>query len=167
MTLSALKNEDVEVFTQTAMNQVSPRTVEATLNSLVADTMKAIVNTQGVHWNIEGPLFYSVHKLTESQYEEMFEAVDTLAERVRARGHRTVQNFDQVASMGSVPDIASTATAEEQIDQLAGIHEALVKKLKAAVREMEVVGDQATADLLTDRVAAHQEHIWMLRATLS
>jgi len=59
------------------------------LATSVADTYRLMIDTQGVHWNVQGPLFYSVHKLTEEQYRDMFEAADDLAEQLHTSRHRS------------------------------------------------------------------------------
>jgi predicted phage gp36 major capsid-like protein len=62
------------------------------------------IKTQGVHWNVTGPTFMGVHKLTEEQYENMYEAIDELAERIRALGHKAPASYTKYGELSSIND---------------------------------------------------------------
>jgi starvation-inducible DNA-binding protein len=137
------------------------------VGNLLADAYRLMVNTQGLHWNVEGPLFYSVHKLTETQYEDLFDAVDDLAERVRQLGMPAPQSFKEFYDRSIIDDLPADANLQAKIERLVADYERAVARATLVVRHAEACGDIKTADLLTDRVGAYEENAWMLRATIA
>lgn len=134
------------------------------LCDVVADTYRLIFKTHAYHWNVEGPLFYSIHKLTEEQYEEMFAAVDEVAERVRALGHLTPMTLTRITGDSVIQDLEATPCARDMVADLARDHERVAHRLHAAIEIAEAGKDDVTADLLTGRSAFHERAVWMLRA---
>ncbi|WP_434784458.1 Dps family protein [Sinisalibacter aestuarii] len=135
----------------------------AVLGEVLNDTYRLIVKSHTYHWNVTGPLFYSIHKMTEEQYTDMFAAVDKLAERIRALGKPASVNFAPLtAEEGGAGD---AQIADEMVKDLIADHESLAQRLRALVKLAEVEDDPATADLATERAAFHEEVVWMLRAT--
>lgn len=139
-----------------------PRRVAASLSEVLNATYELLIRTHEVHWNIEGPMFYGVHMLTEEQYKDLFAAADDLAERIRALG------LVAPSQPGSLPDLSAGAEARvgaaAMIDALRLRHEALARACHRCIREAEDADDPVTADLCTARSAAHEKAAWMLRA---
>lgn len=134
------------------------------LNDVLADTYRLIFKTHAYHWNVEGPLFYSVHKLTEGQYEEMFEAADVLAERVRALGQMATSRLDTIMKDSVVKDGDSLPSAGDMCEDLAADHERVAHRYHALVELSGDRNDPVTDDLATARSAFHEQAAWMLRA---
>lgn len=134
------------------------------LCDVLADTYRLIFKTHGYHWNVEGPLFYSVHNLTEGQYEDMFEAADVLAERVRALGRIAPFQMSQVMKVSVVKDKDALPSAGEMCLDLASDHERIAHRLHALVELADDANDPVTDDLATARSAFHEQAAWMLRA---
>ena len=65
-------------------DQAARQQIAASLSKLLADTYTLYVKTQGFHWNVTGPRFHDLHKLFEEQYNELADANDEIAERIRA-----------------------------------------------------------------------------------
>jgi len=141
-----------------------PGPVAKALCDTVGDTHRLIFKTHAYHWNVEGPLFYSIHKLTEGQYEDMFEAIDVMAERVRALGHLTPMSMQKLMENSVVEDLDKVPSAREMIEDLASDHERVAHRMTAAIEISEDSRDPVTADLLTARSAFHEQAAWMLRA---
>jgi starvation-inducible DNA-binding protein len=141
-----------------------PEKVAKALSDTVADTYRLIFKTHAYHWNVEGPLFYSIHKLTEEQYEEMFDAVDEMAERVRALGQLTPATLKAIIEMSVVEDLGELPSARTMVEDLAKDHQRVAHRMHAAIDIAESGNDDVTADLLTARSAFHEKAAWMLRA---
>jgi len=137
------------------------------LSVALADTYVLYGLTQHVHWNVTGPLFYSLHKLTEEQYEDQAEAIDELAERIRSIGFASPGGLHQMLAMTRMKKVPEAHSAEEMTRLLISGNEACAKSLREAVGRAEECDDVKTADLLTERIGQHEENIWMLRSTLS
>ena len=137
------------------------------LADVLADTYRLIFKTHAYHWNVTGPAFYSIHKLTDTQYEEMFTAADTLAERIRALGQLAPHKMSDMMERSRVVDLDKLPDAEGMMDDLAKDHEKLAHRLHALVKMAGDQNDPVTEDLATARSAFHEEAAWMLRAIVA
>ena len=137
------------------------------LSRCVADTYSLFVSTQGLHWNVQGPLFYSIHKMTEEQYQDMFEAIDELAERIRTLGFPAPGTLSEMAERSVINEIDPRAEVRSQIEQLIAGNERVTQRMREAVEKAEALHDVKTADLLTERLGVHEENAWMLRTTIA
>ena len=79
VTQAVLKNEITELAPNSAMDANQRKEVADAVANVLSDAYRLLISTQGLHWNVEGPLFYSLHKLTEAQYTELSESIDELA----------------------------------------------------------------------------------------
>jgi starvation-inducible DNA-binding protein len=138
--------------------------VAEALADVVADTYRLTVKTHAIHWNVEGPLFHAVHEMTEEQYEDMFEAVDDLAERVRALGRLTPMNFSALLDSSVVAEVEGKPTAGEMVESLAEDHARVAKRMHALAELAGGQRDIVTEDLAVNRSAFHEKTAWMLRA---
>ena len=152
---------------KTGMKAADRRDLANRLSVALADTYALYLKTQGFHWNVAGPLFYSLHKLTELQYEEMIPAIDDIAERIRAIGHPAPATFAQFSEMTAIDEERGVPTAEDMIEQLAEANEICSRSLREAVKAADDADDVKTADLLTNRIGQHEQNVWMLRAMLA
>ncbi|QHQ35039.1 Dps family protein [Algicella marina] len=137
------------------------------LADVLADTYRLTFKTHAYHWNVSGPLFYSVHNLTEEQYENLFAASDELAERIRALGHLAPMKFLDLDQKSFVKDPAETPSAGEMVSDLAADHERIAHRLHALIELAAARKDEVTADLATQRSAFHEKAAWMLRALVA
>ena len=167
MTQAVLKNEITELSPDSPMDADQRREVADMVANVLADEYRIFVNTQGLHWNVEGPLFYSLHKLTEAQYRELFESIDALAERIRALGLPAPQSFKDFAERSVLSDLPEDGELKTRIEQLITDYERAVRRTALVVKLAETNGDIKTADLLTERVGVYEENAWMLRATIA
>lgn len=140
--------------------------VASDLKKVLADTYTLLVKTHVYHWNVVGPLFIPVHELTEEHYKDLFEAVDVIAERIRALGHRAPLSLSELLQKTALEEETTDRSAEDMVGHLIEDHERLVKRLRDAGISADEVDDLVTADLLTERLAFHEKAIWMLRATI-
>jgi starvation-inducible DNA-binding protein len=141
-----------------------PSAVADSLSDILADTYRLVFKTHAYHWNVEGPLFYSVHNLTEEQYEEMFAAADVLAERVRALGRIAPFCVETLVEKSVVTDKKELPSAGDMCLDLANDHERIAHRLHALVDLSDEHNDPVTEDLATARSAFHEQAVWMLRA---
>lgn len=136
------------------------------LSKMLADTYTLYLKTHNFHWNVTGPMFQTLHLLFETQYNELALAVDLIAERIRALGFPAPGTYSEFAKLGSIKETPGVPKAEEMIRLLVEGQEAVVRTARAAFPAAEKAGDEATADLLTQRMQAHEKAAWMLRSHL-
>jgi starvation-inducible DNA-binding protein len=146
---------------------VEARDTEAVANELkkaLGDSYTLYLKTLGVHWNVTGPTFFSLHKLTEEQYEDLHAAIDVIAERIRALGQIAPASYGEFADAASISSDVIPDKAENMLDSLVADNEKLAKRFRAFVEVAEGAGDVFTADMLTARIGQHEENAWMLRS---
>jgi starvation-inducible DNA-binding protein len=136
------------------------------LAHLLADTYALSVKTQNFHWNVTGPMFRALHEMFDEQYHELANALDEIAERIRALGEIAPGSFSQFAKLTSIEDETGVPSANEMIRQLVVGHEAVVRTARNAFTTSEEAEDQVTMDLLAKRMQVHEKQAWMLRSTL-
>ena len=143
------------------------KTVADGLSKLLADTYTLYLKTHNFHWNVEGPMFNTLHLMFETQYNELALAVDAIAERIRALGHPAPGSYAAYAKLSSIKEETGVPKAEEMIRQLVDGQEAVARTARAVFPAAEKAGDEPTADLLTQRMQIHEKTAWMLRSLLS
>ncbi|KTD19956.1 starvation-inducible DNA-binding protein [Legionella lansingensis] len=135
------------------------------LSILMADTYAVYLKTQNYHWHVTGANFKAMHELFEMQYIELAEAVDTIAERIRALGHQTPATFREFENLKRIKDGDAKKSANEMVTELAHDHDSLIKDLNQALVFAQEKHDEGTATLLGDRIVAHEKARWMLNAS--
>ena len=137
------------------------------LSRLLADTYTLYLTSHNFHWNVTGPMFYSLHAMFMTQYTELWKAIDPIAERIRSLGQPAPGSYAQFAKLSSLPDAPEVPPkALDMVDILAKGHEAAARTARTLFPLVEKASDEPTADLLTQRIGVHEQAAWMLRALL-
>ncbi len=137
------------------------------LSHLLADTYTLYLTTHNFHWNVTGPQFNSLHTMFMTQYTELWNAVDPIAERIRALGFPAPGSYAQFAALSTLPDApAVPPKATEMVRWLMQGHEGVARVARAAFPVASAADDQPTCDLLTQRLDVHEKTAWMLRSQL-
>ena len=137
------------------------------LSRLLADTYTLYLTTHNFHWNVTGPMFNSLHAMFMAQYTELWNAVDPIAERIRSLGVSAPGSYAQFGSLTSLKD--APATPPKAMDMVAILvegHEGVARTARSIFASAEAASDEPTADLLTQRLAVHEQSAWMLRSIL-
>lgn len=137
------------------------------LGKLLADSYTLYLKTHNFHWNVEGPMFNTLHLMFMDQYTELWNALDLIAERIRALGHYAPGSYKQFAKLTSIEESDKVPNANEMIKQLLQGHEAVTRTARQVFPQAEKGGDEATLDLLTQRIQLHEKTAWMLRSIIS
>ena len=153
-----------ELSVKTGLTESARREVGDMLGVVLADSYQLLIKTQGVHWNVAGPAFYSIHKLTEEHYTNLFEAIDETAERIRALGRKAPASYVHYGQLSAIKDYDVPQTAGKMIEMLVADHETVARSLRDTLEQAEEQRDHVTSDMLIARLAWHEKAIWMLRA---
>jgi len=141
--------------------------IVAGLSKLLADTYTLYLTTHNFHWNVTGPMFNTLHQMFMAQYTELWNAVDPVAERIRSLGHPAPGSYAQFAALSSLPDAPQEPPkALEMVAVLVQGHEAVARTARSIFPLADAAHDEPTADLLTQRLAVHEQTAWMLRSLL-
>ena len=137
------------------------------LENCLADSFMLMIKSQVYHWNVVGPLFQPLHVLTQEHYENLFEAIDDIAERIRALGYPAPSSIVDMAQKSVIDEDTGSTSAEEMVRTLIKDHEAVASRFRDAAKLADHTGDLVTADLLTERIAFHEKAVWMLKAIIT
>ena len=155
----------METGLNTGIDDTARREIAEGLSRLLADSYTLYLKTHGYHWNVTGPMFRSLHLMFEEQYIELADAVDALAERIRALGVAAPASYAEFARLASVDTEGDATDAIEMVRHLIEGHETLIRTAREVAKTAEAASDLATADLATQRIDIHEKTAWMLRAT--
>ncbi len=137
------------------------------LSRLLADSYILYLKTHNFHWNVEGPMFNTLHQMFMEQYTELWNALDLIAERIRALGSYAPGSYKKYSKLSSIPEAEEGVPAMQMVKQLLEGHEAVAQTARQIFPMAEAGQDEATLDLLTQRLQVHEKTAWMLRSLLS
>ncbi len=136
------------------------------LSKLLADTYTLYLKTHYFHWNVTGPMFNTLHLMFETQYNELALAVDIIAERIRALDVYAPGTYKQFAKLTSIKETDEVPKAMDMVKELVEGHEAVCRTARTVFPIVDKANDEASADILTQRLQLHEKTAWMLRSLL-
>lgn len=137
------------------------------LSHFLADTYSLYLKTHNYHWNVTGPMFQTLHLMFEQHYNELALAVDNIAERIRALGYYAPGTYAQYAKLTKIKEEDNIPAAHDMIKNLVHAHETVAKTARSVFPAAEKGSDEATLDLLTQRIQLHEKTAWMLRSLVA
>ncbi len=150
------------------IDEAKREAVAAALKNTLADTYAVYIKTHGYHWNVTGPEFRTLHLMFEEQYTEMWQALDEIAERIRSLGVFAPGSGSEFADLTTIHGSAKgVPEARQMVQNLLHDQETLIRRAREALDLAGDAGDQASEDLLTQRIQIHEKTAWMLRSYLA
>ena len=148
------------------INEENRKKIADGLGHLLADTYTLYLMTHNFHWNVQGPMFNTLHNLFMTQYTELWTALDEIAERIRALDFPAPGTYAAFGKLTSIKEVDGVPSAEDMIAYLTNGHEAVARTARSLFAVVEEASDESSADLLTQRMTVHEKTAWMLRALL-
>lgn len=136
------------------------------LSELLADSYTLYLMTHNFHWNVTGPQFNTLHLMFMGQYTEQWNALDILAERIRALGFPAPGTYKEFIKLASIKEVDGVPKAGEMICHLLAAQEATARTARKLLPIADAANDQPTVDILTQRLDLHEKTAWMLRSML-
>jgi starvation-inducible DNA-binding protein len=136
------------------------------LNQVLADSYALLSLTHLAHWNVEGAGFFALHTAFQTQYEELFTAIDEIAERIRALGTYAIGGLGKLAQVAQLPEFASPLAQEDYVKRLLAAHEKLLADAALARDLAGEANDPESQDLMIGRITLHQKTVWMFKSFL-
>ena len=140
--------------------------IVAGLSALLADSYTLYLMTHNFHWNVTGPQFNSLHIMFMNQYTEQWNAIDVIAERIRALGFPAPGTYKEFVKLASIQEVEGMPKANDMIRHLVAAQEATARTARKLFATVDKANDQPTADVLTQRIDVHEKTAWMLRSLL-
>lgn len=163
---TTLTNERKDMKINIGISEEHREQIADKLSRLLADSYMVYLKTHNYHWNVTGELFHSLHEQFEEQYTELAEAIDEIAERIRALGYRAPGTFKEFNELTSINEDTKQPEALEMVRQLAQDNETILRTAREALDPCQKAADEATIDLITERLTVHSKTSWMLRSHL-
>ncbi len=143
-------------------------TVSELGNSLkvaLADTFVMMTQAWGFHWNVEGPHFKSLHDMFSTIYTDLQDAVDPLAEHIRALDEYAPGSLKRFSELTTLEEDVKIPTATNMVDRLLASNLKVIDSLNQALEQAKIANDEGVINFLGERLETHAKHGWMLRAT--
>lgn len=154
-----MASETVEYLQSNSKTQVV-----AALEKVLSNAYTLYFKTHAYHWNVEGPQFHSLHEMFEEQYTDMWEALDDLAERLRALGAYAPMTTEAMQEKTTIKPAGIQSDGMKMAAELAKDNTTMAKVLMEALSVTEEAGDEVTTDMFIERANAHEKYAWMLRS---
>lgn len=151
----------------TSVDSGAREKVAEALTKAVADSYTLYAKTLGVHWNVQGTNFFGLHKLTDAQYNELHQAADAIAERIRALGKLAPTGNETFRALTVIENEAPHKPTSEMIAELAKDNETVARRMSEFAKLADEAGDLFSHDMLVARIGVHEENAWMLRSSLA
>ncbi|TCS59747.1 starvation-inducible DNA-binding protein [Primorskyibacter sedentarius] len=145
------------------MTSVSQSNIDS-LNAVLGQTFRLYVQTHGYHWNVEGPNFRQLHVVFEEQYQNLWAALDVIAERIRTQGAYAPASVAALVALAG-PEEEPAQSAEDMVARLITGHEALANAIRDAIKTAAEAEDEVSVGVLSDRLEWHEKELWMMKAS--
>lgn len=149
------------VLDRTTCQQITTQLIH-----ILADTYVLYLKTQNFHWNVVDPRFHSLHELFEEQYEQLAEATDIIAERIRMLGSHTPASMNQFLKQTSLEEAEGHYSGDEMLQLLLADHETCANQIRSSIEDCNRLNDAGTSDMLVARLREHEKAAWMIRSHL-
>ncbi|MCB0326804.1 MAG: DNA starvation/stationary phase protection protein [Bdellovibrionales bacterium] len=149
------------------INEENRKSIAQGLSKVLADTYVLYLKTHNFHWNVKGPMFQTLHLMFEEQYTELATAVDVIAERIRALGEPAPGTYREYSTLSSISETDGVPSATDMIRLLVEGNEAVIRTARKVSEVADDGDDEATEDLMTQRIQTHEKTAWMLRSLLA
>lgn len=145
---------------------MNTKKIAKSLGSFLADSYILYLKTQNFHWNVEGESFYFLHKMFQEQYEDLAEAVDEIAERIRGLQEKSPGTMKAFLEISCLKETHSLLKAQKMIEHLLKDHEKIIATLRKKIPEALDEEDEGTGDFYVERLRVHEKTAWILRSHL-
>ncbi|NNH01758.1 Dps family protein [Acinetobacter sp. ANC 5414] len=164
--MASSKKESKTMKIDIGISQSDRAKIVEGLSKLLADSYTLYLMTHNFHWNVTGPQFNSLHNMFMTQYTEQWNALDIIAERIRALGFPAPGTYKQFVKLTAIKEVEGVPKADEMVSLLVNAHETVARTARSLFSLVDEVNDQPTADLITQRLEVHEKTAWMLRSLL-
>ena len=150
----------------TAATPSTAAALTTSLNQVLADSYALMSLTHLAHWNVEGQGFFALHTAFQTQDQELFLAVDTIAERIRSLDAYAIGGLGTLAATAGLPELAAPLAQEAYVQALIEANQKVVADAVLARDLAGAANDAESQDLMIERITLHQKTIWMLKSFL-
>jgi len=163
--LNILNAKKLIMETNIGITQKNRQAVSVALSKLLADEFVLYTKTRNAHWNVEGSDFHAMHLFFESQYEQLDDIMDSVAERIRTLGHYAPATLKSFLKLTHLSETENKNGSLDFIKELLADHETIIEFIRGNVNPFaDTYKDAGTSDFITGLMETHEKMAWMLRA---
>ncbi len=154
--------------TDIGINDTNRQAVANELANVLADETVLYIKSKNAHWNIEGADFYEKHKFFETQFGQLDEMIDNVAERIRSIGHFAPATLKSYLSLTHLTEQTREKNDSQGfIKELLEDHESIIINLREQIKTFaNDFHDTGSSDFITGLMETHEKMAWFLRAHL-
>ena len=134
------------------------------LKVALADTFAFYLKAHNYHWNVEGPNFSEYHAFLNGLYDEVWLAVDAIAEHIRTLDAYVPGSFSRYSELSSIEDETAIPKAVAMMRKLESDNQKVIVSLTKAMKSADEEGKIGISNFLQDRIDIHEKHGWMIRS---
>jgi starvation-inducible DNA-binding protein len=139
--------------------------LQLALKKVLANTFGMYFKAHAYHWNVVGPNFSQYHDFFGKLYEELFGAIDTIAEHIRVLDDMPPNNLTMLKELMSISD-ADPKNSMDMVNDLLMTNNLVLVSLMRAYQLAEDADELGLTNFIQNRIDIHQKHGWMLKVTL-
>lgn len=149
------------------LTEQAKRECAEALSKVLSDVFILYLKTHNFHWNVTGSQFLGLHEFFEKQYRDLWNSIDDIAERIRELGQPAPGTTGKFKELAEIKENDRIPPATEMLRELVIDNETTTRTIRAALSTAQAAGDEATAGLLTDRLAYHEKQMWMMKSLMA
>ena len=139
----------------------------ASLKIALGNTFTMYFKAHSYHWNVEGMFFTQFHDFFGDIYEDVYGAVDPLAEELRKLDAYAPISLMEIYGYKTImEDSTKPATATEMVMNLLTANTEVLQCLTPLFDIATAEKQQGLANFIADRMDKHKKFEWQLHATL-
>ena len=141
--------------------------IQAAVKIAMSNTFVMYFQAHSYHWNVEGANFPQYHEFLGDLYDEVYGAVDPLAEEIRALdGYAPISIADALSASTIKEDTTRPTTTQQMFANLLSSNNEVIAALTKAANKASSINNQGLLNFLADRLDKHAKHGWMLKSLL-
>ena len=137
------------------------------LNKLLADYQVFYQNLRGLHWNIKGQMFFSLHEKYEEYYNAAAEVVDEIAERILMLGGQPLHTFGDYLKVATLEQVTNVSDGKKGVEAVLNSDRFFLKSFKEILTVAGENEDEGTIAMISEWIGATEKRIWMLESYLA
>ena len=136
------------------------------LNNLLADYSIFYQNSRGYHWNIQGDKFFELHEKFEELYNDLFEKIDEIAERILTLGFTPNHSYRDYQNIADISESEDVKDGYKAVDEILTSYRTLLRKQRVILALSDEIADEGTNALMSDYIREQEKSVWMYSSFL-
>ena len=137
------------------------------LNDLLANYSVFYQNVRGFHWNIKGEKFFELHLKFEELYNDLFNKIDEVAERILTLGEVPQHKFSDYETNSEIKESDDTSDGLSAVSQILSSFQKIIAKQRILLQISGDINDEGTNSLMSDYIREQEKLVWMYSAFLN